>query len=96
MSPGRLDNIDGYSAALLWERFEKSKKKEYLETLLAYNNEDIINLEFLLYKAYNLLIEKEPVFIPPLEFSKKEIKNPYLANKRVVDEILGKGSKFYS
>jgi len=79
---------------LLWNKFEKTKKK-YLETLLAYNNEDAINLEFLLYQAYNLLIEKEHVSKSPLEFPKKEITNPFLANKQVVDEILGRRTNLY-
>jgi len=96
ISRGRLEDLDGYSAVLLWNRFKKSQKKEYLETLLAYNNEDVINLEFLLYQAYNLLIEKEHIFISPLEFPKKEIKNPFLASKRVVDEILGRRTNLYS
>jgi len=96
ISRGELEDLDGYTAVLLWNKFRKSKKKEYLETLLAYNNEDVINLEFLLYQAYNLLIEKEPVYISPLEFSKKEVKNPFLANKRVIDEILGRRSNLSS
>lgn len=52
---------------LLWNKYKKSKKKEYLETLLAHNNEDAINLEFLLYQSYNLLLKKESDFTPPLD-----------------------------
>jgi len=96
ISRGVLEDLDGYSAVLLWDKFKKTRKKEYLETLLAYNNEDVINLEFLLYKAYNLLIEKEQIFTAPLKFPKKEIKNPFVANKRVVREILGKRTGYYS
>jgi len=95
ISRGDLEDLDGYSAVLLWNKFKKTKKKEYLETLLAYNNEDVINLEFLLHQAYNLLIEKEPTFTPPLKFQKKEITNPFLASKRVVDEILGRSTNLY-
>jgi len=96
ISRGGLEDLDGFSAVLLWNRFKKTKKKEYLETLLAYNNEDVINLEFLLYQAYNLLIQKEHFFTSPLELLKKKIKNPFQANKRVVDEILGRRTKLYS
>ena len=67
-----------------------------LNDILAYNNEDVINLEFLLYQAYNLLIEKELIYTSPLEIPKKEIKNPFLANRRVVDEILGRKTNLYS
>jgi len=94
ISRGVLEDMDGYTAVLLWEKFRKTKKKEYLETLLAYNNEDVINLEFLLYKAFNLLIEREQTFTAPLEFPKKEIKNPFQANKRVVREVLGRRAYF--
>ncbi len=87
-----LEDLDGKSAVILWNKFEETEKKMYLETLLAYNNEDVINLEFLLYQAYNLLIDKEQIFILPLKFKKKEIKNPFQANKRVVDEILGRNT----
>ncbi len=90
ISRGALEDLDGYSAVLLWRKYKQTKEKEYLETLLAYNNEDVINLEFLLHQAYNLLIEKEQVFSPPLEFPKKKIINPFQANKRVVKEILGR------
>ncbi len=96
ISRGGLDALDGYMAVLLWKRFEKTQEREYLETLLAYNNEDVINLEFPLNKAYNLLIEKEPVFIPSLDLPKKEVKNPFIANKRVIDEILGRRTRLYS
>ena len=90
ISRGALEDLDGYSAVLLWKKYAKTKKIEYLETLLAYNNEDVINLEFLLHKAYNLLIEKEQIFTSPLKFPKKDIKNPFAANKRVIEEILGR------
>lgn len=95
ISRGALEDLDGYTAVLLWKKFKETKKKEYLDTLLAYNNEDVINLEFLLHQAYNLLIEKEQVFSAPLEFRKKEVTNPFQANKRVVKEILGRGTNLY-
>ena len=95
ISRGALEDLDGYSAVLLWKKYKQTKEKEYLETLLAYNNEDVINLEFLLHQAYNLLIEKEQVFSPPLEFPKKKIINPFQANKRVVKEILGRRTNLY-
>jgi len=95
ISRGALGDLDGYTAVILWKKFKQTRKKEYLDTLLAYNNEDVINLEFLLYKAYNLLIERERTFSPPLEFPKKEIKNPFQASKRVVREVLGRSTNLY-
>ncbi len=95
ISRGVLEDMDGYTAVLLWEKFKKTKKKEYLETLLAYNNEDVINLEFLLYKAFNLLIEREQTITTPLKFPNKKVANPFQANKRVVKEMLGRRTSFY-
>jgi uncharacterized protein YprB with RNaseH-like and TPR domain len=95
ISRGDLEDLDGYTAVLLWKKFQKSRKRKYLETLLAYNNEDVINLEFLLYRTYNLLIEKEQIPASSLRIPKKDIKNPFLANQKVLDEILGRRSSFY-
>jgi len=94
ISRGALEDIDGYTAVILWEKFKQTKKKEYLDTLLAYNNEDVINLEFLLYQAYNLLIEKEQTFTTPLKFPKKNVKNPFQASQQVIREVLGKRTYF--
>lgn len=53
-----LDGVDGYFAVLLWRDYMRSRNKKALETLLAYNIEDVINLEPLMIKAYNLSIER--------------------------------------
>ncbi len=94
ISRGVLEDMDGYTAVILWKKFKQTRKKEYLDTLLAYNNEDVINLEFLLYRAYNLLIEKEQTFTAPLKVPIKNIENPFQANKRVVREDLGRRAYF--
>ena len=41
----------------LWTEYKKGKKSA-LDTLLAYNIEDVINLEYLMYTAYNLKIKE--------------------------------------
>jgi uncharacterized protein len=51
-----LDGIDGYFAVLLWEEYKKGKASA-LDTLLAYNCEDVLNLEILMHYAYNLKIK---------------------------------------
>ena len=94
ISRGVLEDLDGFDAVRLWKKFKQTKEKEYLDTLLAYNNEDVINLEFLLYKAYNLLIEREQTFTAPLNFPKKDITNPFVPSKRVLKEILGRRAYF--
>ncbi len=53
-----LDGVDGYFAVLLWREYMQNKNPKALETLLAYNIEDVINLETLMIKTYNLSIKK--------------------------------------
>jgi uncharacterized protein YprB with RNaseH-like and TPR domain len=51
--PAELEGLDGYDAVLLWERARRGDAAA-LETLLAYNREDVINLETLMEQAYQL------------------------------------------
>lgn len=55
-----LDGVDGYFAVLLWNEYRRNKNEKALETLLAYNIEDVINLEILMIKSYNLNIRNTP------------------------------------
>ena len=55
-----LANVDGFFAVLLWDEFQRTKNPKALETLLAYNTTDVINLETLLVLAYNLHIQDTP------------------------------------
>jgi uncharacterized protein YprB with RNaseH-like and TPR domain len=55
-----LAEVDGYFAVLLWNDFVRNKNPKALETLLAYNIQDVVNLETLLVKAYNLKIRETP------------------------------------
>lgn len=55
-----LDGVDGYFAVLLWNEYKRNQNQKALETLLAYNIEDVINLELLMIKSYNLMIKNTP------------------------------------
>ena len=57
---GDLAGIDGAFAPLLWKEYQIRNSKAALETLLAYNIEDVVNLETLMVKAYNLKIAATP------------------------------------
>ena len=57
---GELKGIDGFFAVLLWEDYIRYGNKEALETLLAYNIEDVVNLEMLMVKAYNMKLDPTP------------------------------------
>jgi len=57
---GALDGVDGYFAVLLWHDYINNHNEKALETLLAYNIEDTVNLELLLIEAYNRNILTTP------------------------------------
>jgi len=62
--PG-LDGVDGYFAVLLWQAHQSGRCPTALETLLAYNIEDVVNLEHLMHQAYNRKVQDLP-FAPHL------------------------------
>ena len=61
ISRGGLDGVDGFFAVLLWKEYNRTGNRRALETLLAYNIEDVVNLEKLACIAYNLKLRQTPV-----------------------------------
>lgn len=57
-----LEGVDGYFAVLLWREYAANGNEKALETLLAYNIEDAVNLEPLMVAAYNLKLKETPFF----------------------------------
>ena len=57
---GELAGLDGYDAVLLWNDYTKNGNQKALETLLAYNIHDVVNLESLMVMAYNLKLKDTP------------------------------------
>jgi uncharacterized protein YprB with RNaseH-like and TPR domain len=57
---GELDGVDGYFAVILWHDYQNNGNPKALETLLAYNIEDTINLERLMILAYNMKLQETP------------------------------------
>ena len=54
-----LRDVDGFFAVLLWDDYRKGNAKA-LDTLLAYNTLDVINLATLMPMAYNMKIKDTP------------------------------------
>lgn len=52
LSREELEGVDGSMAVHLWYEYQKGKRSA-LDTLLAYNVEDTVNLEHLMHFAYN-------------------------------------------
>ncbi|MEW6441026.1 MAG: ribonuclease H-like domain-containing protein [bacterium] len=57
---GLLDGVDGFFAVLLWQEYASTGDPRALETLLAYNIQDVVNLEALMISAYNLKLGETP------------------------------------
>lgn len=60
LSRGDLEGVDGYFAVILWQEYVRRGNATALETLLAYNVEDVVNLETLMVHAYNLKLRETP------------------------------------
>lgn len=90
-----LDGVDGFFAVLLWQDFKRRKNQKALETLLAYNVQDVINLETLMVFAYNQKISDTPFrktnHIP--EPSMPEL--PFKADPQTIERIFSENTRFY-
>ena len=86
---GPLNDVDGLFAVLLWKEYIRSGNPMALETLLAYNVEDTLNLEYLMVKGYNLKLLETPFYeqyalpLPPLA----GYKNPYQVDVGLVEKL---------
>ncbi len=60
LNRGNLDGVDGYFAVLLWHQYIQNNDERALETLLAYNIEDTVNLERLAIEGYNRNVLSTP------------------------------------
>ena len=81
-----LTGLDGYHAPILWEQYRDGNRKA-LETLLAYNCHDTVNLETLMVMAYNLKLSTTPF----LEMHRLELPLmppiPFKADLATVDKV---------
>jgi uncharacterized protein YprB with RNaseH-like and TPR domain len=84
---GDLVDLDGSLAVSLWYKYQKSKNRKYLETLLAYNAEDVVNLEVLMYKAWNLGKTQYDLNLPELPEKQRTFTNPFTAHRDVLREL---------
>ena len=82
-----LDGVDGFMAVLIWNHYRRRKDKKALETLLAYNIEDVLNLEYLMITAYNKKIQGLPLELGELEIPPKK-DNPFEVDESIVNMYL--------
>ncbi|NKB65839.1 MAG: exonuclease [Candidatus Latescibacteria bacterium] len=90
MDRGLLEEVDGYFAVLLWFDFLNGGNDKALETLLAYNTLDVINLEALMVRAFNLQLQGTPFADQPL--SEPVLPDlPFRADQGTIRRLKGRG-----
>ena len=57
---GELAEVDGFFAVLLWQDYKERGNRHALDTLLAYNTLDVLNLARLMTLGYNLKVRATP------------------------------------
>lgn len=83
---GELSGIDGFFAVLLWNDYKKTENPKSLETLLSYNIEDVLSLEFLMIEAYNRKLKDIPFAMEKLNIPKSP-DNPFKVDALTVKKI---------
>lgn len=62
---GALKEVDGFLAVLLWREYERGSRAA-LDTLVRYNLEDVVNLQYLADIAYNEALARLPISLSAL------------------------------
>lgn len=86
-SRGDLAEVDGYFAVLLWWDYLNHGNDGALETLLAYNIEDVVNLERLMVLAYNLKLRDTPFAETHTLPGPQPPENPFRADMETVERL---------
>ncbi len=84
-----LEGIDGFFAVLLWKDFKDKKNEKALETLLAYNVADTVNLETLMFKAYNMKLRETPFLQTHQLAIPQPPQNPFTPDMKTIRRIMG-------
>ncbi len=84
---GALQDLDGFFAPLLFQEYERNGSQKALETLLAYNIEDVVNLEALMIQAYNRNLEQTPFYHTHVLPEPQRPEIPFKADLETVDRI---------
>lgn len=82
-----LDGVDGRFAVYLWQEYERTGNRAALETLLAYNIADTVNLETLMVHAYNCKVALTPFADALLLPMPTPPANPFVADQQLVNDL---------
>ena len=80
-----LEDVDGFMAVRLWQEYRKGNDKA-LETLLAYNLADAVNLETLMVLAYNEKLRNTPFADDMIDLPVRPA-IPYRADRKIVKKL---------
>lgn len=89
-----LRDVDGYMAVLLWDEFKKYDNPRALETLLAYNTYDVVNLETLMVIAYNLKLKATPFHTTHRLSEPAAPAIPFKADVETIERVRRRSSSF--
>jgi uncharacterized protein len=82
-----LDGVDGMFAVYLWREYLRTGDRRVLETLLAYNILDVVNLEALMILAYNEKLRSTPVDTGPPLAPPRQPHLPYQPHRDILNRI---------
>lgn len=82
-----LAEVDGFFAVMLWRDYMRTRRRETLETLLAYNVADVVNLAVLMPLAYNMKISDTPFAQTHQRSEVTPPASPFQADVATVDRI---------
>ncbi len=82
-----LEGVDGFFAVLLWRDYLYNGNPKALDTLLAYNIEDVVNLETLMVLAYNAKLQETPFSESLLLHVPGPPANPFRADLATLERI---------
>ncbi len=89
-----MKEVDGFLAVLLWHEYERGNRGA-LDTLIRYNLEDTVNLQYLADAVYNEAVAKMPIGVatlaPPSRYHLNLAFDAELVLylRRAVDRVLG-------
>jgi len=92
---GNLEGVKGQDAVWLWRDYQRNGNYKALETLLAYNIEDTVNLETLLFKAYNLNLKSTPFEASHQLSLPSPPPNPFTADDDTIAKLKASYAYFY-
>ncbi len=63
---GELQDVDGFMAVKLWQEYRQGNRAA-LDTLIRYNLEDVVGLQAIIERAYNMATAGLPITVRPLK-----------------------------